>query len=379
MGIDTMRVLPHPDESFSIIYSGEMDADSVSNYLLGCSLYVDKIFVVNPFPNPCCIKKEYNPIYHPSQYKVATYRLLFVLGMLEHCIRAGIVQIIPNPFEVDFQFRGIMLAQAEKRKKLFKIGEKETELMARKFQREMLWLLPEEHFRKTIKEINPSISEQETDQVIKYLAKVRESEPSQYLQTLDQTGHQLTLHQYGINLETLVYLCHLTGSIPYTYINLKQKELGTISVKSDDSLKWKALSDPFSSLKFRFLNLAIDPFIVAMRAKGLFKGFRSYLRKIKNIRLEKPAVCPTELVDILENEYKQVEKDWEFIEKELKDALGSEFLEHAGGAYFYGNIIPYFEDLSLECVVDHLKSKFGKEHVSDRIPMSIYGKLSEIS
>ena len=81
----------------------------------------------------------------------------------------------------------------------------------------------------------------------------------------------------------------------------------------------------------------------------------------------------------MENEYKQAEKDWEVIEKELKDALGSERLENAGGAYFYGNIIPYFDELSLECVVEHLTSKFGKERVIDRIPMSIYGKLSVLS
>ena len=152
-----------------------------------------------------------------------------------------------------------------------------------------------------------------------------------------------------------------------------------MSVKSDDSLNWKALSDPFSSLQFRFLNFAIDPFIVAMRAKGLFQGFRSYLRRIKKLRLENPTECPSDLVDILENEYKQAEKDWEVIEKELKDALGSERLENAGGAYFYGNIIPYFDELSLECVVEHLTSKFGKERVIDRIPMSIYGKLSVLS
>jgi hypothetical protein len=78
-----------------------------------------------------------------------------------------------------------------------------------------------------------------------------------------------------------------------------------------------------------------------MHNKGLFKNFRRYLRKIKQIRFEGETECSNEIIESLQAEHKQIENDYTVIETEMKHMLGDKFLEKVGGAYFYGNIVPF--------------------------------------
>jgi hypothetical protein len=302
-GLDTLAVLPEPDDTFTILYSGEVSADSIATHLLSFGLYVDRIFIVNPFPNPCCIRKEKNPILNPREYKVVTYRLLFVvLGMLEPWIRSGIVRIVPNPINVDFAFRKLAWENAEKRKQQYKLDGKEARLWQARFMWEMFWRTPEAGIINKLRDIHPGISEDDVNGLLRYVEEIKKKDTAEYLPSLDKTGPQFLIQSLGLNLETLLYLSQVTGAVPYTHLNIRKWELDMIREKSADSAAWAALSTGFSSTRFRFLSFAEGHFVDLVRSKGLLEGFRSYLRRLKNARYVDASQAPEALAKELDAE-----------------------------------------------------------------------------
>ena len=107
------------------------------------------------------------------------------------------------------------------------------------------------------------------EQVLKYRQKMREDDPTVLLQSLGDIGPQMTLHRYGENLETLLYLCLFTGAIPYTYLPVKQRELELTKNNGRLDALWKPLYDRIAATDFKFLTLVDGYFVYIMKSKGL--------------------------------------------------------------------------------------------------------------
>jgi len=91
---DLMSLLPRPDAKVSrALYSGLLDPRVTYKEVATFSLYVDEILVMNPFPNPNIIRKEYNPIDNPGQHGQATLKNIIFLISLMPLIEAGRVNL----------------------------------------------------------------------------------------------------------------------------------------------------------------------------------------------------------------------------------------------------------------------------------------------
>lgn len=82
-----------------------VDLSAVLTNIVRYSLYTDEIIVMNPLMNPHCIAPDYNPIERPELYKQDTLEIIYFILKLYPWIEAGIVSMIPDPGDFDYQLR----------------------------------------------------------------------------------------------------------------------------------------------------------------------------------------------------------------------------------------------------------------------------------
>jgi len=114
---DLNLLLPKPDNKLRSLYLGDIAPDLIVNSVFRFSLYADEILVVSPFMNPWCIAKPYNPIENPDQYKIEALKLVFFAVQMFPWIEAGLVQLIPDPGDFDYQLRTKTWEMAKERLK----------------------------------------------------------------------------------------------------------------------------------------------------------------------------------------------------------------------------------------------------------------------
>jgi hypothetical protein len=87
------------------LYLGDVRPELILRNLIRFSLYNDQILVIDPFPNARNIKPKYNPIENPHQYKAGMIKLVYFLFQIRPWIESGLVQLIPDPGEIDRELR----------------------------------------------------------------------------------------------------------------------------------------------------------------------------------------------------------------------------------------------------------------------------------
>lgn len=93
---DPRVALPPPDSTLRALYLGENEPELMLENVFRFCLYADQIVLVNPFDNPNLMAEEFNPVYHPGEWRVQTLRLVYHLALLGPWIEAGLVLLIPD-------------------------------------------------------------------------------------------------------------------------------------------------------------------------------------------------------------------------------------------------------------------------------------------
>ncbi|MFS8159133.1 MAG: YecA family protein, partial [Candidatus Roizmanbacteria bacterium] len=102
---DITPLLPKPSTALRGLYTGDERPQDILQNIVRYSLYTEEILVVSPFLAPLTMRKEFSPLYNPSQYRQDTLELIYFAFALAPWIEAGIVSMIPNPMDFDFKLR----------------------------------------------------------------------------------------------------------------------------------------------------------------------------------------------------------------------------------------------------------------------------------
>jgi hypothetical protein len=279
-GTDIFKMLGHED-GFNLIYSGEMDFQILPRKLLNLGLYFDKVYITNPFTHPCCIRDSYNPLRNPDQYLTTTYDMILSIIVLAPWISTGQIQILPNPFALDFSFRKIAMHNIEPRKRHLDFQQDEDFIRRqciKQFER-ILFMTADQALDRTIKNLVPDIPEDLTREITRDIRLRKKNNPLVWTKSLKDIGPQLFMDKTCENLETVIYLTHLTNAVPYMYLRLKKIEMESINV----------LPANFIEYEIKSLNCPDGCFIKGLKDSGFLEDVRAVLRKFKT------DPCSTEL------------------------------------------------------------------------------------
>lgn len=329
LNTDIISLLPTPSTNLRGLYIGEAkpDLEAILHNIVRYSLYADELLVVNPFMNPRTIAPDYNPIVHPELYKQDTLEMVAFVFRLAPWIESGIVSMIPDPADFDYQLRKSTWEMAEKRWKEQKLDltpETHAELKPRgiRMLQKSMYRLPKDKLKITIKRALPDLSNEKLQELIDYVQESRRNDPMIVDQELPDSG-ELYIMRNGANLELGLYIGQLTGSYLYTDRHEQWREiLSSAQNSSSEGEVWSPLTKSFRELEFKFLN-NIDPkFALRLKEEGRLEKFRGFLRKVwvgieGNPSHEQANKLARQFAEELQEAYGKTKEEWIQIDKEL--------------------------------------------------------------
>jgi len=286
---EIMKLLPKPSDRLSAFYSGTIDPRVVPLTVVGYSMYVDKIIMISPFPNPRVMSDEYSPYESPSQYKYDTIKnVALFMTQIMPLIDADIVEMIPDPCDFDFSFRKRIYKMAEARMAGRGPSKKDlerSEALMRDDFKQFFFSLPPENIKHQIKRMLPDLSEEDLERTVEYIKKEQKADPFAPLQQIGPGKDiaQLQVFRIGGNLEMALYLAQATGSFIYTDVHHRWLEVQSSVLKKpgdEDSDPWAPLIQALNDVDF---NMYLDPdprFWYEIKAKEIFEEFISLFRRI---------------------------------------------------------------------------------------------------
>jgi len=373
---DPRVALPPPDSTLRALYLGENEPELMLENVFRFCLYADQIVLVNPFDNPNLMAEEFNPVYHPGEWRVQTLRLVYHLALLGPWIEAGLVLLIPDPGDFNRELRVNTWNLAMKRfENRVPSEEVESSAVARR-SRSSLLLAPTRYWEAKMRQVYPEASEGEVKKFLEYIERERANDPLLPAGTLDKMPGQMMAMRMGANLEMGLYICQAIGAFPYTNVPFRWREILSARDKLDSTSEiWSPLTHAFQQLKFKFLDKVNSKFAYEIRDQGRLEGFRAYLRKLWNEVGGGPDASKSEGLardfrDRLSQAYQEAQADWEAIDRELiKWAIAT-----VGGAIAVGIFSPAFSGVGFTVagVGEIIQREMKRREFRRKVPMSVF-------
>ena len=179
----------------------------------------------------------------------------------------------------------------------------------------------------------------------------------------------------GANLEMGLYICHATGSFPYTNVKFRWREI--LAAKQDldaTAQTWSPLTNAFRGLPFKFLDKVDSEFACTIRKEGRLEGFRSYLRKLWSaiggeLDPAKSEPLARDFRDELTQAYSEAQAEWGAIDRDLlKWAVPT-----VGGALVTGAFSPIIAGgLAVAGLGEIIQAEMKRRDFRKKVPMSVF-------
>lgn len=295
---DLMSLLPKPDAKVSrALYSGLLDPMVAYKNIVEFLLYADEILMLNPFPNPNIIRKEFNPIDNPNQYRQTTLKnIIFFISFIP-LIQSGHINLIPDPLNFNPALRKQIMDEAEKRRKEVKLDDKSIEPMkksAMEDYKRFLFSLPDDSLRNIIKRANSEISDEDLEKMLDYVKKKNEQDPLAPLHPPmpGKGSGQMLISHLGPNLELGMFLAQATGSFILTHHPYRWSEICS-SVNyfyGDYQSPWEHIATHMTNYEIDFVHFLDHKDFLSALNYGEFHYMRVALRNIWNaVQKEQPS------------------------------------------------------------------------------------------
>lgn len=371
-----LNILPAPDSSLRALYLGENEPEMMVRNVFRFSLYADQILVVNPFLNPNVIAEQENPIVKPGEWRIQTLRVIYQICQLAPWIESGLVLLIPDPGDFNYSFRVKTWELAAARLKGKKPSDEDIdESMIKARTRRVLLLSPRDYIERTMREANPGITDDEVARTLQEMDRDRVNDPLLPNDTLDRMPTQTMVSTLGANLEMGLYICHATGSFPYTNVKFRWREILAAKQDLDATAQiWSPLTKAFQQLEFKFLDKVDSRFACTIRKEERLAGIRSYLRKLwaaigGELDLAKAEPLARDFRDGLSQAYSEAQAEWESIDRDLlKWAVPT-----LGGALVTGTFSPIVAGtLAVAGLGEIIQAEMKRREFRKKVPMSVF-------
>jgi hypothetical protein len=379
---DDRLIMPAPDTTLRALYLGENEPEVMLENVFRFCLYADQILIVNPFDNPNLVAEEFNPIYHPGEWKIQTIRLVFHLFLLAPWIEAGLVVLIPDPgdFNRDLRVKTWDLATARLKGRGPTSGDIDKSTMKQR-TRDTFLLAPRDYLERMARKANPGASEEEIRKVLDHMERKRASDPLLPNDTLDRMPTQMMAYRMGANLEMGMYICQATGAFPYTNVRFRWQEILAARQDLDATAQmWSPLTKAFQQLTFKFLDKVDSKFAYSVRQNGRLEGFRSYLRRLWNAVGGDPDPAKSEALardfrDELSQAFNEAKGEWDAIDRDLlKWGVAT-----LGGAVATGVFSPTLAvgGFAVAGIGEIIQAEMKRREFRKKVPMSVFIDLEK--
>jgi len=282
---DILQLLPKPDGRPRAVYTGSLHPHAIMDFALGSSLYFGEVLIENPFVHAGHIRPEFNPIDNPRAYHQEFVKTVILFLTLMPLVETGYVNLIPDPTVFDLHLHEQMLHLARRRSESMTISidaePRVKELMERDLRRSLM-SMPEEGMRSQLRGIFPELDDEEIDEVVAHMRKIRDEDPLAAVHhgLLDGNGGQLNLAKMGPNFEMALYIAQATGASIVTDSPTRWREIRLAVARQGGGqpMALQRVTKVLASAPLGFVNSVEDFFKVA--ETGSFDGYPAFMRDV---------------------------------------------------------------------------------------------------
>jgi hypothetical protein len=290
---DLLALLPKPDGEARAIYTGSIHPASITDFGLAAPLYFGELIVAHPFVHSGIMKKEMNPTGNPKSYRQEFLKTILLFLNVIPLVDLGLINLIPDPCDFDFHLRKQMMNMARARAPRF--DPKADPRLLKTIEednRRGIMLMPPSAMRRQLHKLNPDLSEEEVEAIMRAGLRMRENDPLAVLQegSLEggKGGGQMNMFKLVPNFEITMYLAQATGACIVTDSPFRWTE-----IQSAIRRRYKAAAPGLAPLvtdiersKFGFPQSATDVVAAALSKTGagyphLFRDLFKYLSNLE--------------------------------------------------------------------------------------------------
>lgn len=314
---DIISLLPKPDKSLRVLYTGIIDPRVIADIAISSTIYFDEIIIQNPFIHPDHVKVEFSPIHNPHQYKEQTLKNVHLLLSLLPSINEGYINFIPDPSVFDNHLLKQMLDMSKERSKENVDDERfktDLQLMTRLHKDDRMrtiYMSSKDQQKSYISEAFSNPSEDEINILLDSFTKKKTEDPFALIQdnVYGEKGGQFTTLNLTPNFEISLFLAQLTGSIILTDSTFRWNEITTSQHKEAGMsiYNWDELTSCMNNFTY-ILNVNVES-TFDLRSSGKLVKIRNVLKKIySTIQHESQTSENKVLMEKLKKEYTEAHK-----------------------------------------------------------------------
>lgn len=332
LGVNYLEELEKYKSEFSSIHYATLKGHRIIDEVVRFSLYSDKIIVFHPLQNPAITDQKMDPRQNGKLWLPDFIDALFFYIIIQKWVKAGIVELIINPYEYDFRLRDEI--DLKVRQRLLNINFEdlqriESEGALRNIAEQLAKDFKNDPKEKTVSNLlkmsNPRFTEKEADdfadRIIEYRPLINPIWESINKKRLYNKNGTITPTKGGGPLESLLLLSEVTGGKIYTpsetnWYQIKQMGLNDF---------WLKTNHLYSKIPLPFLNSVDTDFALNLRKDDRLSGVRQELHKIySELEIIDISILNEDRIRFLQEgfieELKKAESEWKLIKKEAEVA-----------------------------------------------------------
>ena len=325
-GEDLERCMLEEKNNHSALFIGSYLFDVTTALLNKHALYDKCIILLDPIHDHRTMAPEYNPINKPEEHITTTFHYVILWLQLLPWIEKGIVKIIRDPGDFDYQLK----------KSTYEISRNRSdnsEILKSAMANQEIPKELDDYFNEQFSLSHPDefwvdkISNNEiSDSDVRKFLKEKRQNSLYYVDVGQQT--QLLAWTSGTNYEMGKYICGITNSHIITDLSYRWKEMeydrNTNGVHIDE---WSPFSKAIQGSELKQLNGLTFQDLLKLRDDGYLEDMRAFLRRVwsscssgesfDNNNIENLSAELTEHINIADAE-------WRTIDSNLVKWFGSE-------------------------------------------------------
>lgn len=330
--VDYAGELSKIPEGFKTIHYSTLKGTTIIDEIVRFSLYSDTILVFHPLQNPAVTNQQMSPGKNPKYWLHDFVNALYFYLVIKRWVKAGIVNLIVNPFDYSDDWYDRITKDARHRIKDEDLDNPiiKEQMMTELAEKFAVNLKPEDE-TSYIEEMllaieSPRFAKSEAEMFAKVI-KIAIPKTNPLFPELPRhlfQQRQLTPIKGGGPVESLLEISGLTSGNIYTPNKFNWDVLCRLG-KSDF---WTNMNHLYSRIDMKFLNNVSTRFALEIREEQRLAGVRKELSKLFNelnkIDAENFSESRVSLMfESFSDEVKKAETEWELIKKRANIAKTS--------------------------------------------------------
>jgi hypothetical protein len=155
---DVLALLPKPDGLPRAVYTGSIHPLAITDFALSAPLYFGELIVAHPFIHSGIMAEKYRPTKQPKSYRQEFLKAVIFFLTVMPLVDLGLVNLIPDPCDFDYNLRRQMMSMAEARSTNMRFDPKDDQRLyklMREDGRRSVMLTPPDAMRRQLRKLMP--------------------------------------------------------------------------------------------------------------------------------------------------------------------------------------------------------------------------------